>query len=77
MVEYREGMEHSPPTHNLPVLVLVYSLREDDKVVIEKTINYSSFEDRKWLGKISFWAYSNNCSVETMAVTDAEPTGGN
>lgn len=72
MVEYKEGVENAPPKHNLPILVLVYSLREDEKVVIEKTINYSNFEDRKWLGRISFWAYSNHCSVETMAMTDAE-----
>lgn len=72
MVEYKEGVENVPTQRNLPILVLVYSLREDEKVVIEKTINYSSYEDRKWLGRISYWAYSNHCSVETMAMTDAE-----
>lgn len=72
MVEYKEGVEFHITRDKLPVLVLVYSLREDDKVVIEKTINYSDFEDRKWLGKISFWAYKNHCSVETMAITDAK-----
>ena len=72
MVEYKEGAENVPAQRNLPILVLVYSLREDEKVVIEKTINYSNYEDRKWLGRISFWAYSNHCSVETMAMPDAE-----
>ncbi len=72
MVEYKEGAENVPAQHVLPVWVYVYSLREADKVVIEKKINYSNYEDRKWLGKISFWAYSNHCSVETMAVVDAE-----
>jgi hypothetical protein len=72
MVDYREGAEFAPVKHSLPILVIVYSLRENDKVVIEKTINYSDADDRKWLGKISFWAYSNKCSVETMAMIDAE-----
>lgn len=72
MVEYREGLENTPVKHKLPVLVIVYSLKEDDKIVMEKRINYSDFEDRKWLGKISYWAYSNHCSVETIAIIDAE-----
>jgi hypothetical protein len=72
MVEYREGVESLPIRNKLPIIVIVYSLLENDKVVIERTINYSDYEDRKWLGKISFWAYSNHCSVETMAMTDAE-----
>lgn len=72
MVEYKDGAELVAPKQNLPIWVFVYSLREEDKVVIEKLINYSNYEDRKWLGKISFWAYSNHCSVETMAVIDAE-----
>ena len=71
MVEYKPGAERLPVKQSLPILVIVYSLREDDKVVIEKMINYSDYEDRKWLGMISFWAYSNHCSVETMAVNDA------
>lgn len=72
MVEYKEGAESAPIKHKLPVLVIVYSLQEDDKVVIQRMINYSDFDDRKWLGKISYWAYSNHCSVETMAISDAE-----
>ena len=71
-IKYEEGAENAPIQRSLPILVLVYSLREDEKVVIEKTINYSSYDDRKWLGRISYWAYSNHCSVETMAMTDAE-----
>ena len=71
MVEYKDGAEAVPVKHKLPILVIIYSLREDDKVVVEKRLNYSNYEDRKILGQLSFWAYSNHCSVETMAVTDA------
>lgn len=73
MVKYAEGAETTPIRHKLPILAIVYSLLEDDKIVVEKRFNYSSFEDRKALGALSFWAYSNHCSIETMAVVDAEP----
>lgn len=72
MVEYKEGAERTPVQHNLPILAIVYSLREDDKVVVEKRFNYSNFEDRKKLGQLSFWAYCNHCSIETIALSDAE-----
>lgn len=72
MVEYKEGAENSPVQQVLPILAIVYSLREGDKVVVEKRFNYANFEDRKALGKLSYWAYSNHCSIETIAVIDAE-----
>lgn len=76
MVEYKEGIETSPIKHNLPILVIIYSLRENDKVVVEKRLNYSNYEDRKVLGQLSFWAYQNHCSIETLAITDAEAEEG-
>lgn len=72
MVEYKEGAERAPIQHKLPILAIVYSLRENDKIVVEKRFNYSDFEDRKKLGQLSFWAYSNHCSIETIAICDAE-----
>jgi hypothetical protein len=72
MVEYKDGAETVPVKHKLPILAIVYSLREDDKVVVEKRFNYSNYEDRKALGALSFWAYSNHCSIETLAIADAE-----
>lgn len=72
MVEYKDGVENAPIQHNLPILAIVYDLRNKDAVVVEKRFNYSNFEDRKLLGKLSYWAYSNHCSIETIAVIDAE-----
>ena len=76
MVEYKPGAERLPVKQSLPILVIVYSLREDDKVVVEKRLNYSDFEDRKTLGALSYWAYQNHCSIETLALTDAEAENG-
>ncbi len=72
MVEYKPGAEKIINRPNLMILAIVYSLRENDKVVVEKKFDYSKYEDRKALGELSFWAYSNHCSVETIAVVDAE-----
>jgi hypothetical protein len=75
MVEYRKGAENVPLREinkNMPALVIVYDLRHDDKPLEEKRINYGDVEDRKWLGRITFWALTNHCSVETIAIVDAE-----
>lgn len=76
MAEYRRGAENIPLREinkEMPVLVVVYDLANDDAVVVEKEINYGDAEDRKWLGRITFYAVTNHCSVETMAITDAKP----
>ena len=72
MVEYKPGAEKIITRDSLMIMAIVYSLREDDKVVVEKKFDYSRYEDRKALGELSFWAYKNHCSVETVAMTDAE-----
>lgn len=75
MPKYRKGAENVPLktiNKDMPVLVIVYDLRNKDEVVEEKRINYGDAEDRKWLGRITFWAVTNHCSVETIAIVDAE-----
>ncbi len=75
MTEYRNGAENVPLREinkNLQALVIVYDLKNDDKPLVEKRINYGDAEDRKWLGRITFWALTNHCSVETIAIVDAE-----
>lgn len=75
-LKYRPGEENIPlkEIQKAPILalVLVYNLLDNDALVVEKKINYSDFEDRKWLGRITHYALTNHCSVETMAVVDAE-----
>ena len=75
MQNYRSGAENVPLREinkNLAALIIVYDLRNNDTPVVEKRINYGDAEDRKWLGRITFWALTNHCSVETIAVSDAE-----
>lgn len=72
MVEYKPGLENVITRDKLMIMAIVYSLKEDDKVVAEKVFNYSNYEDRKQLGALSYWAYKNHCSIETIAMVDAE-----
>lgn len=74
--KYQKGVENLPPrdTTNqpLPILVLVYNLLDNKEPAIEKQLNYSDFDDRKWLGRITYWAITNKHYVETIAVSDAK-----
>lgn len=72
MVEYKPGVENVITRDKLMIMAIVYSLKENDKVVAEKVFNYADYEDRKSLGALSFWAYKNHCSIETIAMVDAE-----
>ena len=75
MSEYRKGAENVPlrqVNNSCPALVIVYDLKNGDKPVVENRIDFSNPEDRKWIGRITFWAMQNHCSVETIAIVDAE-----
>lgn len=76
MVEYKPGVENIIVRDKLMIMAIVYSLKEDDKVVEEKVFNYSDYNDRKALGALSYWAYRNHCSIETIAMVDAEAEVG-
>lgn len=74
MIPYRRGAENIPLkdiNKDMPILVLVYDLKTD-KLVEEKRINYGNAEERRYLGRISFWAFTNHCSVETYAISDID-----
>jgi len=74
MIEYRKGAENIPLKQinkDLQILVMVYDLATD-KLIEEKRMNYGDVEDRKHLGRITFWALTNHCSVETIAMVDAD-----
>lgn len=56
---------------SLPIKVFVIDLlKEDDyKYVID--LDLGNKDHRAYLGKITAWAVTNKCSVETMNVKDA------
>ena len=56
MVRYSKGAENVPLANinkNLPILVLIYNLRNNDELVTELRLNYGNQDDRKHLGRIT------------------------
>lgn len=53
------------------VVVLIKDIKSN-RYIREEKINYSDVNVRKWLGRISFWAWTNGYLIETMSLTDYE-----
>lgn len=73
--DIKSGPEFKPLREfnvNCPVIVFVLDLKDDSTVIAQGEMNYADSEHRRWLGKLSFWAYSNGYSVETAAKKDIE-----
>lgn len=50
-------------------IVLVRTIK-DDILIRKEEIDYGDIEQRKWLGKVSYWAWQNDCYVKTLALKD-------
>jgi hypothetical protein len=44
----------------------------NDLIIRTEVIDYGNTEERKWLGKITYWACTNGYYVETMSLEDAK-----
>ncbi len=74
MAKYKQGIENIPLREinkECPIIVIVTDL-EKDEIVQTLEMDYAKVDDRRHLGRISFWAISNGHSVETMSRKDAE-----
>lgn len=54
------------------VAVFIIDLKNNDDIIDMREIDYGNYEDKAWLGKVSFWAWNKGYSVETMRLSDAE-----
>lgn len=54
---------------SLLMVVIIHNLT-NDRVESEFAIDYGNIDDRKFLGRISFWAISNGRSVECISKKD-------
>lgn len=52
-----------------PMMILIRDLKVD-KIIRKEQIDYGKIEDRRWLGRISYYCCTNNLSVETMSLND-------
>lgn len=55
--------------NSLKIIALVHILAAET-IEYEFELDYGNPEDRKFLGRLSFWAISNGRSVETLAVDE-------
>lgn len=53
------------------IIVLIKDIKSD-RYIDEKKVNYSDPEIRRWIGRISYWAWNNGYLVETMLLKDYE-----
>jgi hypothetical protein len=62
----KNGPEHAPIrdfVKSFLIDVVVYNTNDD--IIRQETMDYGKPEDRTWLGKLSYWAWSNGHYVET------------
>jgi len=45
--------------------IIVEIFDKDDNIIRTERIDYGEPEDRAWLGKLSYWSWSNGYTVET------------
>lgn len=72
--KYKKGVENLPLREinkSCPIYVLIVDLVKDE-VVQEYKMDYANYEDRKHLGRLTFWAVQNHHSVETMHLSDID-----
>ena len=50
--------------------VVLICQKSDDKIIKKEEIDYGDEKSRKWLGKMSYWAWQNGLYVKTMALKD-------
>lgn len=66
-----EDMPLREYVRSFPMTISVYNVKTDE-LIRSENIDYSNFDHRRWLGKITHWACTNGYSVETMATKDHE-----
>lgn len=51
------------------IIVLIKDIKSG-RYIKEEKVNYSDPEIRKWLGRVSHWAWSNGYLIETLSLKD-------
>lgn len=62
----RNGPEFAPLKEYVKSFkVKVKIFDKDDELIREETLDYGKQEDKVWLGKLSYWSWTNGHYVET------------
>ena len=70
----KNGPEFAPLRNyikDFKIIVTIYNDKDD--IIREEKMNYGNSDDRIWLGKLSFWAWTNGHTVETRSDGDYKP----
>lgn len=54
-----------------PIIVIMHDLQHET-IEREWKLDYGNYEDRKFLGKLTFFAVTTGRSIETMSIDDWE-----
>ena len=71
---YKKGIEQIPIREiitTFPIIIFIVRL-EDDEIIDQVEIDYSKIEDKKNLGKLTYWALTNGYSLEMMNKKDVD-----
>ncbi len=64
----KSGPEFAPLRKYVDTFKIIVDIRDiDDKLIRTEIMDYGKSEDRLWLGKLSFWAWSNGHKVVTRS----------
>lgn len=72
MTPYPWDMAPKSIISSLPIKVFVLDLLKEDEIKFMLDLDLGNKDHRAYLGKITAWALTNKCSVETMSKNDAE-----
>ncbi len=53
------------------IILLIKDIKSD-RYIKEEKVNYGDPEIRRWLGRISYWAWCHGYAIETMSLDDYE-----
>lgn len=72
--KYKSGIENLPLRQintYCPIIVIITDLTTNE-VVSTIELDYAKFDDRKHMGRLTFWCVSNKHSMETLAKADVD-----
>ncbi len=68
MPNEKSGPEFAPLRKYVDTFKIIVDIKDSSGQIIRtETMDYGKSEDRLWLGKISFWAWSNGYKVVTRS----------
>ncbi len=72
MNEIPRGPEDVPLRTFIKDLFIVLLIKDikSERYIREEKVNYGDQEVRRWIGKVSYWAWSNGYQVETLSLKD-------